>query len=53
MTPGKPRLPVSGTGLIGLRERASRLGGTLDAGPVDGWWSVRTVLPLKGRQLLQ
>lgn len=52
MTPGKPRLPVSGTGLIGLRERASRLGGTLDAGPVNGWWSVRTVLPIKGRQLL-
>ncbi|MHA7271650.1 sensor histidine kinase [Arthrobacter sp. HLT1-20] len=52
MTPGKPRLPISGTGLIGLRERASRLGGTLDAGPVNGWWSVRTVLPIKGRQLL-
>ncbi|MHA7304347.1 sensor histidine kinase [Arthrobacter sp. TMN-49] len=53
MTPGKPRLPISGTGLIGLRERASRLGGTLDAGPVDGWWNVRTVLPFKGRQLLR
>lgn len=53
MTPGEPRLPVSGTGLAGLRERASRLGGTLDAGPVDGWWSVRTVLPFAGRQTLR
>lgn len=47
MTPGRPRLPVSGTGLAGLRERASRLGGTLEAGPEGGWWSVRTILPFK------
>lgn len=53
MTPGEPRLPMSGTGLAGLRERASRLGGTLDAGPADGWWSVRTVLPFAGRQTLR
>lgn len=52
MTPGRPRLPVSGTGLAGLRERASRLGGTLEAGPENGWWSVRTVLPFKERQTL-
>lgn len=53
MTPGEPRLPTSGTGLAGLRERASRLGGTLDAGPVDGWWNVRIVLPFVGRQTLR
>ena len=49
MTPGKPRLPVSGTGLAGLQERASRLGGTLEAGPDGGWWRVRAVLPFKDR----
>ena len=53
MTPGKPRLPVSGTGLAGLQERASRLGGTLEAGPDGGWWRVRTVLPFKDRQSLR
>lgn len=52
MTPGRPRLPVSGTGLAGLRERTSRLGGTLEAGPEGGWWSVRTVLPFKEPQTL-
>ncbi|ALE93480.1 hypothetical protein AOC05_16065 [Arthrobacter alpinus] len=52
MTPGKPRLPVSGTGLVGLRERATRLGGTLETGPVEGWWSVRAVLPFQGPQKL-
>lgn len=52
MTTGKPRLPVSGTGLVGLRERVSRLGGTIDTGPVDGWWTLRAVLPFKGRPIL-
>ncbi|MET7760777.1 histidine kinase [Streptomyces sp. NPDC005393] len=45
-----PRAPGSGTGLIGMRERVSLLGGTLDAGPVTGpWgtvWRVRAALPL-------
>ncbi len=53
ITAGKPRLPVSGTGLVGLRERVSRLGGTIDTGPVDGWWIVRAVLPFAGRQSLR
>lgn len=52
MTPGKPRLPVSGTGLAGLRERVTRLGGTLDAGPQGGWWRVNAVLPFKERERL-
>lgn len=51
MTPGKPRLPVSGTGLAGLQERASRLGGTLESGPDGGWWRVHA-LPFKDRQSL-
>lgn len=53
MTTGKPRLPVSGTGLAGLRERASRLGGSLEAGPDGGWWRMRTVLPFKERQTVR
>lgn len=53
MTPGKPRLPVSGTGLAGLRERASRLGGTLEAGADGGWWTVHAILPFRDRQTLQ
>nr|WP_306300058.1 histidine kinase [Arthrobacter sp. BF1] len=52
MTPGKPRLPVSGTGLAGLQERASRLGGTLESGPDGGWWRVHAILPFKDRQSL-
>lgn len=52
MTPGNPRLPVSGTGLAGLRERASRLGGTLESGPDGGWWRVHAILPFKDRQTL-
>ena len=35
-----------GFGVVGMTERASLLGGTLDAGPVtDGGWRVRAVLP--------
>ncbi|MFD7502370.1 sensor histidine kinase [Streptomyces sp. NPDC059850] len=45
-----PRVPGSGTGLIGMRERVTLLGGTLDAGPVPGpsgtVWRVRAALPL-------
>lgn len=45
--PGRPgtRVPGSGSGLIGMRERASILGGTFDAGPADGGWRVRAELP--------
>ncbi|MEV6125542.1 histidine kinase [Streptomyces violaceusniger] len=45
-----PRAPGTGTGLIGMRERVTLLGGNLDAGPVAGpegsVWQVRATLPL-------
>jgi signal transduction histidine kinase len=42
-----PRGPgVGGHGLVGMRERASGLGGTLEAGPgPDGGWRVHATLP--------
>ncbi|MFI0814358.1 sensor histidine kinase [Streptomyces sp. NPDC021098] len=49
-----PRVPGTGTGLIGMRERVTLLGGTLDAGPVPGpsgtVWRVRAALPLGDHQ---
>ncbi|MFD0317325.1 sensor histidine kinase [Streptomyces flavalbus] len=45
-----PRAPGSGAGLVGMRERATLLGGTLDAGPQGSpngrVWAVRARLPL-------
>ena len=35
-----------GFGLVGLTERVGDAGGTLTAGPADGGWRVRAVLPL-------
>ncbi|MER7670904.1 histidine kinase [Kitasatospora sp. NPDC096128] len=46
--PGRPAetLPGGGHGLVGLRERAQLLGGTLTAGPTqDGGFEVRAELP--------
>ncbi|UGY93665.1 sensor histidine kinase [Streptomyces gobiensis] len=42
-----PRAPGSGAGLIGMRERVELLGGEFEAGPHDGSWLVRAVLPLE------
>jgi signal transduction histidine kinase len=43
---GATILPGSGHGLVGMRERALLLGGTLDAGPIpEGGWRVRATLP--------
>lgn len=50
-----PRAPGSGSGLIGMRERAELLGGTLHAGPADvpggpggtKVWEVRAELPVE------
>jgi signal transduction histidine kinase len=39
----------AGYGIVGMAERASLLGGTLQAGPdPDGGWTVDAVLPLGG-----
>jgi signal transduction histidine kinase len=44
-----PRAPGSGAGLVGMRERAVLLGGTFEAGPDGGCWTVRAALPLRAR----
>jgi two-component system sensor histidine kinase DesK len=41
--------PVRGNGLTGLAERVEALGGTLTAGPLDGWFTVRASVPEHGR----
>ncbi|MBN6035479.1 sensor histidine kinase [Amycolatopsis sp. 195334CR] len=41
--------PRIGNGLRGMRERADALGGSVDAGPVDGGFEVRLRLPVDGR----
>ncbi|GAA2591360.1 sensor histidine kinase [Actinomadura fulvescens] len=46
----RSRLPGSGSGLIGMRERATMLDGTFEAGPEDGRWRVRAELPLTDRE---
>ncbi|MGY1728592.1 sensor histidine kinase [Geodermatophilus sp. SYSU D01062] len=38
--------PVPGHGLVNMRERARLAGGELEAGPVDGGFRVRAVLPV-------
>ncbi|MEV7022272.1 histidine kinase [Kitasatospora sp. NPDC093558] len=38
-------LPGARAGLVGMAERAGLLGGSFEAGPRDGGWSVRAVLP--------
>jgi signal transduction histidine kinase len=54
MDDGDTSQPVSsatGFGLVGMEERATLLGGTLEAGPgPNHGWIVRAVLPRNGRQ---
>ncbi|WP_422397534.1 sensor histidine kinase [Streptomyces acidiscabies] len=45
-TPETPRAPGSGAGLIGMRERATLIGGTFNAGPQKDRWTVSAHLPL-------
>jgi signal transduction histidine kinase len=40
-----PPSPGSGQGVIGMRERAAVLGGTVDAGPAGTGWRVRVTFP--------
>ncbi|MGW1164849.1 sensor histidine kinase [Streptomyces sp. NPDC002550] len=42
----RPRAPGSGSGLTGMRERATLLGGGFAAGPEAGLWAVHARLPL-------
>ncbi|MBV2151956.1 sensor histidine kinase [Kitasatospora sp. SUK 42] len=46
--PGR-ELPGARAGLVGMAERAGLLGGSFEAGPRDGCWRVRAVLP-RGRE---
>jgi signal transduction histidine kinase len=43
--PREPRSGSGGHGLAGMRERATLLGGTLSAGPVEGEFVVAAILP--------
>ncbi|WP_432155829.1 sensor histidine kinase [Streptomyces sp. bgisy153] len=43
---GGPRAPGSGAGLVGMRERATLLGGTFAAGARGAQWTVHATLPL-------
>ncbi|MFD6177138.1 MULTISPECIES: sensor histidine kinase [unclassified Isoptericola] len=43
--PRGPGVPGTGTGLLGMRERAAAVGGTLFAGPEDGSFVVRARFP--------
>lgn len=46
-TAGEPG--EGGRGLLGMRERAELLGGTLEAGPTDGGFRVRATIPKAGQ----
>lgn len=45
--PGKPpaRAVSGGYGLLGMRERAELIGGSLEVGPTDDGWRVQLVIP--------
>jgi signal transduction histidine kinase len=47
--PNPSAAPASGHGLRGMRERAAALGGSCEAGPVNGvGWQVRAEIPVPG-----
>jgi MYXO-CTERM domain-containing protein len=46
LVPGAPAGGGTGTGLLGLHERADAVGGSVSAGPDGGRWRVRAVLPV-------
>lgn len=45
---GRPVGTTGGHGLIGMRERAQLLGGTLEAGPLEGGFRVSALIPYEG-----
>ncbi|KQB83693.1 sensor histidine kinase [Corynebacterium oculi] len=45
--PPQPHSSGTGTGIVGMRERAESLGGQLHAGPTDNGWRVSASLPLQ------
>jgi signal transduction histidine kinase len=45
LVPGAPAGGGTGTGLLGVHERADAVGGAVTAGPDGGRWRVRAVLP--------
>ena len=47
-TSAGPAVDGAGAGIAGMRERAQTLGGTLEAGPVDGGYLVSALLPAGG-----
>jgi signal transduction histidine kinase len=48
VAPGATPRPGGGHGLIGMRERATLLGGELDAGRVNGTFRLRATIPYRG-----
>ncbi len=44
--PGRAESPGSGRGILGMRERAASLGGSVEAGAHERGWQVRAVLPI-------
>ncbi|WP_433276421.1 sensor histidine kinase [Pseudonocardia xinjiangensis] len=46
LVPDAPAAPGTGTGLVGLAERAGAVGGTVEAGRRGRIWSVRAALPV-------
>lgn len=47
-----PTAPGSGAGLVGMRERVALLGGSFEAGGVEGTlWRVRAELPVREREM--
>jgi signal transduction histidine kinase len=49
--PGMPARVGGGHGLIGMRERAAALGGSLDTGRVDGVYRVHAQIPHHGHRI--
>ncbi|MBB4917398.1 sensor histidine kinase [Streptosporangium saharense] len=49
---GSPDLPSAGAGIVGMRERASLVGGSFEAGPYEDGWRVHAELPTKESSVL-